>query len=293
MTSDSQARSREEIHQIISGRVEQLLRTTILPAPDTGDPSRAHRAGTMETGIWNRGLDDRPAGYTSAVLFDNTLASALHHTDPTIAALVTTELQLNFFADLPDHEAELTAWTRSLYNHPGGGAASGILTDPDGKELVQATGWFLKVPFGPQEAQEQFERNALLPLGETTYQPVGGLLGATALRPAASTPISEVGRSNASALRFPENVELANPGGNIHGGALAMMAALASQHAMSDHDNFRMQSLRVNFIRPSTGAVQSRVSIRHSGRSLCVVDVELHGTHGKAFVLAQASFMRR
>src|SRR5699024_289250 len=134
------------------------------------------------------------------------------------------------------NKAELTAWTRSLYNHPTGGAASGILTDPNGKELVQATGWFLKVPLGPPQAQAQFERNTLLPLDETTNQPVAKLLGATPVTPAASTLVSERDRPNAAPLHFPENVELANPGGNIHGGALAMMTGLASQHAMSDRD---------------------------------------------------------
>lgn len=293
MSKSSQAESREDISQIISGRVEQLMRTTILRGADQGDPNRTRRAGIMEAGVWNRDLHDQPAGFTSAVLFDNTLAYALHLSDPTITALVTTELQLNFFGDLPEKRTELTAWTRSLYNDTTGGAASGILADSEGTEIVQATGWFLKVPVGPPEAQVQFERNSMLPLDEITYQPVGELLGATPVTPAISMPVSDGGRLNQPGLHFPKNIELANPRGNIHGGALAMMAGLASQHAMPDLGDFRMQSLRVNFVRPGTGAVQSQVSVRHAGRSLRVVDVELHGAQGKPFVLAQASFTRR
>jgi len=63
---------------------------------------------------------------------------------------------------------------------------------------------------------------------------------------------------------------------------------------MPNRKDFRMQSLRVSFVRAGIpGDVQSRVEVLHTGRTLRVVDVELHGESGKPYIIAQASFSRR
>jgi acyl-coenzyme A thioesterase PaaI-like protein len=66
-----------------------------------------------------------------------------------------------------------------------------------------------------------------------------------------------------------------NRNGTVHGGAITMMAGLAAQAAIPLPQNFDLQSLRMVFLRPSTGPIATRARIRHTGRSLYIVDVEL------------------
>jgi acyl-coenzyme A thioesterase PaaI-like protein len=277
---------------MVLGRMERLMRVRILKDPTDG--VFGARTGVMATGPWVLDLEDRPTGAAAAVIMDNTLATSVHAAEPELKWIVTTELQLHVLRPLPTDGTILEAWTRSRVTDPQGGAATGTLLGPDGSEYVQATGWFQGVDGNKSSTVEHFRAMATLPLGEDTEVPLGAILSAEDPMPADAGNRPEPTEDFRAGLGFARNDELRNPHGAVHGGALTMMASLAAQQAMPDRACYDLQSLRVLFLRPAVGALSSRTRVRHSGRSLRVVDVELFndeaGTPGKAFVQAQAVF---
>jgi acyl-coenzyme A thioesterase PaaI-like protein len=72
------------------------------------------------------------------------------------------------------------------------------------------------------------------------------------------------------------------------------MASMAAQQAMPDRTAYDLQSLRVAYLRPASGAIASQTHVRCAGSTLRVVEVELFsdepGSTGKAFVQATAMF---
>lgn len=277
---------------LVLGRMEQLMRVRLHRDSEQG--AHGARTGTMTTGPWVLDPDGRAFGAAAAVIMDNTLATSLHAAEPCLEWMVTTELALNVLRPLPADGTVLESWTRSRIADESGGMASGTLLGADGTEYVQATGWFQGVDGNDPEAVEHFTAMAALPLGPDTEVPLGQVLGSQP-----TTPAPPGGRPQATddfrdGGGFERKDELRNPHGAVHGGALSMMAALAAQQAMPDRIGFDLQSLRVMFLRPAGGAIGSRVRVRHAGRSLRVVQVELFGAGGgpaaKPYVQAEAVF---
>jgi acyl-coenzyme A thioesterase PaaI-like protein len=201
---------------------------------------------------------------------------------------------LNVLRPLPADGAVLESWTRARVADGTGGMASGTLLGPEGEEYLQATGWFQSVEGNDPAAVAHFTAMAGLPLGPETEVSLDRILGG---RP--TTPPPPAGRPGVTdgfgaGWGFERKDELRNPHGAVHGGALSMMAALAAQQAMPDRAGFDLQSLRVMFLRPAGGEIASRVRVRHAGRSLRIVQVELHGAGNgpavKPFVQAEAVF---
>lgn len=277
---------------LVLGRVERLMRVRLLR--DGKEGLHGAHTGTMRTGPWVLDPDGRPFGAAAAVIMDNTLATSLHASEPRLQWIVTTELLLNVLRPLPADGSILEAWTRTRVADSAGGMASGTLLGPDGTEYLQATGWFQGVDRNDPAAVAHFTAMAGLPLGPDTEVPLGRLLGARPTTPAPNTGRPEVTDGFGAGWGFERKDELRNPHGAIHGGALSMMAALAAQQAMGDRAGFDLQSLRVLFLRPAGGEIASRVRVRHAGRSLRTVQVELfdpdNGPDAKAFVQAEAVF---
>ena len=290
------------------GRTERLMRVRLLPGthgtPDpTGMPTtapgaagaardaRAVRTGTMGTGPWVLDPDGRPFGAAGAVVMDNTLAMALHAAEPRLQWIVTTELSLEVLRPLPADGTVLESWTRPRVADGLGGMATGTLRGADGTEYLRASGWFQGVERHDPAAVERFTARAALPLGPDTEVPLHRILGASGTTPAPPPGRPEVTDGFGAGWGFDRTDELHNPHGAVHGGAMAMMAALAAQRSMGDRAGFDLQSLRTMFLRPATGAITSRVRLRHAGRSLRIVQVELAGAPGaKPFVQAEAVF---
>lgn len=273
----------------VLGRAERLLRVQLFRDPLDG--VQGARTGKMTTGPWVLDPDGRPTGAAASVIMDNTLATSLHAAEPALQWLVTTELQLNILRALPQDGSELESWTRTRAVDLDGGVATGTLVGPDGTEYVHAVGWFQAVEGSPASALADFAAAAELPLGPETEAPLGTPLGldTDSLSPAGPDrpAVEEQFRPG---LRFAEDPALRNPHGSVHGGALTAMAALAAQQAMPDRTDFDLQSLRVVFLRPAGGQITARTRVRHAGRSLRVVEVELIGAAGKPFVHTESVF---
>lgn len=279
------------------GRTEQLMRVQLFEAQQRG---ARERTGTLRTGPWSVDPEGRHSGLSAAVVLDNTLARAIRAAAPGLDWIVTTELQLNFSRPFPAEETVLASWASAAAVDSLGGMAQASLQDAEGTVYVNATGWFQGVGPSSGTTAEQYRRLASLPLGPETEAPLASLMGmhgctvpdqATNERPSVTDHFQD-------GPQFAENDELMNPQGAVHGGALTIMSGLAAQQAMPDRSGFDLQSLRVLFLRPAGGAIAARTRVRHAGRSLRIVDVELvaggpdvgHLTQGKPFVQAAAVF---
>ncbi|MGM7666509.1 acyl-CoA thioesterase domain-containing protein [Microbacterium sp. A93] len=298
-TTADQPITTRSLHGALSlplGRVEQLMRIELHGAFHGQSPELT---GSMASGPWGLDADHRPSGLAAASLMDHTLATSIHAAAPELVWIVTTELQLNFLAAPPTDGTVLEAWTACAGSDPLGGMAHGTLRGPDGKTYVQATGWFQTVGPTTEGNLGLFRDMASLPLGPETEVPLDRVFGMRTTTPPAGAagrpPVTEDFHAGPD---FPSTDEYVNPQGAVHGGAVTVMAGLAAQHAMPDRTDFDLQSLRVMYLRPTHGAVLTRTRVRHAGRSVRVVDIELHGADGnrdgssviKPFVQAQAVF---
>lgn len=254
------------------GRTERLMRVQIHGTDGGAAPGRT---GSLTTGPWSLDADGRPTALSAAVLLDNALAKSVHAAAPSLAWIVTTELQLNFTQPLPADGSILDAWTQATAVDGFGGASRGALLDAEGKEFAHATGWFQAVEGNSQEALDHYERQAALPLGPETETPFPTLLGLRGDRPAREGERPAVTEDFRPGVGFGAIEALKNPHGATHGGALTMMAGLAAQQALPDRTGYELQSLQVRFLRPASGAIATRTRVRHAGRSLRVVEVEL------------------
>ncbi|MFE4082401.1 acyl-CoA thioesterase domain-containing protein [Paenarthrobacter sp. YIM B13468] len=259
-----------------SGRVERLLRTRLRGAMDGTIPECT---GSIVTGPWCLDQDGRATGLSAAALLDQTLATSIRAAAPELSTMVTTELQLNFLVPPPSDGTVLEAWTRSGFVDSRGGVAFGTLRGPDAREYVHAVGWFQAVHSAPTGALDYFHRMGALPLGATSDVTLDKLLGLRSLASKAANggPADSDGFVKGPELPLIE--EFLNRNGTVHGGVITMMAGLAAKAAMPDSDSFDLQSLRLVFLRPATGPITSRARIRHPGRSLRIVDVELFSGH--------------
>lgn len=269
-----------------SGRTEQLFgirRHAAMPERDG-----ALNPAAFEAGPWCLDLDGRPTGAAATVIMDNATAVAVHHAAPGVETVVTTELQINVLAPLPAFDAAaitegraegplLECWTRPLSWDAGGGVGRAWLEDAEGRRIVEATGWFQAVPTGAPEHRAAFTAAADLPRGPETRVPMPGLLAARpeTLPPADRAVRPAVTAAVAPGARFAPKPELANPSGAVHGGAMTLRAVVAAQAAMPDRELYDVQAVRVVFTRPGHGEMVALTRVRHAGRSLRLVDVDL------------------
>ncbi|WP_313816578.1 PaaI family thioesterase [Citricoccus sp.] len=277
------------------GRTEQLTRVQLFAAQQHG---ARERTGTLRTGPWSLDAEGRPTGLSAAVLLDNTLARAIRAAAMDLDWIVTTELQLNFNRPYPAEGTVLESWASAAAVDSLGGMAQASLQDPEGTVYIHATGWFQGVGPNSGATADQYRRLASLPLGPETEVPLATLVGMQGGSMPGDGERPSVTDSFQDGPQFAENVELMNPQGAVHGGALTIMSGLAAQQAMPDRAGFDLQSLRVLFLRPAGGAIAARTRVRHAGRSLRIVDVELVAggadvgnlTQPKPFVQAEAVF---
>ncbi len=244
--------------------------------------------GFMIAGPSSIGLDGRPTAAAATVLMDNATAVAVHHAAAgAMEAIVTTELTLNVLKPMPafdpspetdpDEQPRMECWYTPLTVDACGGAARAWLVDAEGDRVAEATGWFQAVPAAPPASLDAFARHGRLPLGPETRVPMAELLG---LDPESVTAQEDTVRPAQSGefapgARFRENRELDNPQGAVHGGAMMLRAILAAQGAMPDRARYDVQAVRTVYTRPGHGDMVAMTRVRHAGRALRFVDVEL------------------
>lgn len=289
------------------GRPEQLSglrrRETIRLTADG-----ALHPADWEIGPWTRGLDGRPTGAAACVAVDNLTAVTLHWAaENAMTAVVTTQLQINVLRTLPAFDpADPTDRPRlamlgvPLMHDSLGGAARGLLVDDAGTPYVEATGWFQAVDGIQSAGREAYIEQAAQPIAEADQDSMAAV---TALVPE-SVPAPRSGERPAvtedavEGLRFRHEPALDNPGAMTHGGIQTMRAVLAAQAALSDRQEYDVQAVQVVFARPGLGEQVALTRVRHAGRSLRIVEVELVGVDpetgvpiaGRPAIQAQVSF---
>lgn len=282
----------EGARHLIMGPVEKMLRVRECEAKR--DDVHGTRTSVMETGRWVLDLDDQPSSAAASVIMDSALSASIRSSAEECHGLVTTELHLNFVRDLPADGTTLESWVRTLVGDRTGGMATGALRGVDGTEYVQATGWFHGVEGRSAEELHEYRSSAKRLGTALDGRHLGELLGADSKSPDSPDTRPSIDDHFVKGLNFEHKELLRNSHGAVHGGALMIMASLAAQQAMPDRSRYGLQSLRAVYLRPATGALASRVRMRHVGRLLRVVDVELTGcdaeSSGKAFVQATATF---
>lgn len=300
----------DSIPDIMTGTSHPGLRRTAADAEHSGPRSQPqgrteqlfgvhrHTPVRQEGAHWNPGywtvgpstlgLDGRPTAAAATVLMDNATAVAVHHaTGGQLPAIVTTELTVNVLKPLPAvdpspdadpaQDPVMECWYTPLSADASGGAARAWLVDADGDRVVEATGWFQAVPPSRPISLDAFIRHGALPLGPQTRRPMAQLLG---LDPDSVTAQDDdlaptAARTFTPGARFREDRTLDNQLGAMHGGAMMLRALLAAQGAMPDRARFDVQALRTVYTRPGRGDMVAMTRVRHAGRSLRLVDVEL------------------
>lgn len=101
--------------------------------------------------------------------------------------------------------------------------------------------------------------------------------------------VTEVAPDRATAV-LTASPALFNPGGTLHGGAFYTLAdAVATTAARTDGCRYATTDGAIRYHRAVTqGTVTAAATVRHRGRSLCAVAVELTGEDGR--LLADATF---
>lgn len=289
------------------GRPEQLTGLRRLPRMEVLPDGAIHPAD-WELGPWVRDLDGRPTGAAATVAVDNLTAVALHRgAAGALRAVVTTQLQIDVLRPLPAFDPEdpadrprLRMRGVPLVNDALGGAARGALVDDAGTVYVEATGWFQAVPGGTDEMHETFAAVAARPLADADRASMPAVAAVAPETVPAPRP-GERPRLQTEAvetLRFRDDPTLNNPAGMTHGGIQTMRAVLAAQAALPDRLDYDVQAVQVVFARPGLGEQAALTRVRHAGRSLRIVEVELTGVDpdtraplaGRPSILAQVSF---
>lgn len=305
LNPDADARWRGP-RRLLLGRPEQLAglrrRETVEIQGDTLHP------GDWEVGPWVRDLDGRPTGAAACVAADNLTAVALHWAAAeAYDAMVTTQLQVNVLRPLPvfdpadpDDRPRLRMLGTPLSTDALGGCARGVIVDDDGTAYVEATGWFQATPGPMSLALEAFREHAALPVAEADRADLPAVTAVVADSVPAPRPGERpaVSQEMTAGLRFRAEPLLDNPGGMTHGGIQCLRAVLAAQAALPDRLEYDVQAVQVVFARPGLGEQVALTRVRHAGRSLRIVEVELVGVDpetgapqaGRPSILAQVSF---
>lgn len=268
------------------GRPEQLSGLRRRERPRLGPGGTLH-AYDWQVGPWSRDLAGRPTGAAAGVAVDNVTALALlWAAEPEIPALVTTQLQINVLRPLPAFDAAtpetgplLPLLGTPLSHDALGGAARSALVAEDGTALVEAVGWFHVTAGRPEHGVQTHARHAAMPVAEEDRASMAAVVSADlGSIPGADPGVRPVAQdAPVESVRFRDAPSLDNRSGMTHGGIQTMRAVLAAQAAMPDRQGYDVQSVQVVFLRPGHGEQVAFTRVRHAGRSLRTVEVELVG----------------
>lgn len=95
--------------------------------------------------------------------------------------------------------------------------------------------------------------------------------------------------------RVPVRPQITQPLGMVHGGVYAAiaetLASMGTNAGVVEHGNVALgQSNACSFLRPiSEGAIHATATVRHSGISTWVWDVELHDDHARLCALGRVT----
>ena len=203
--------------------------------------------GSMAVGPWLEVGGRTPAGAV-AVLVDDVLAYAITEDEPPGMWSVSAEITLDVLRPLPS-SGGVHMEARLLHADSLGGLATGQVTDAEGTVLALASqrGRYIKAPDG------------LVEEGAWGGPPApGDLARLLAVRPGPPMPTTDV---------------LANESDSLHGGVSMLVSDLVAGSLRPD---LVTASLRIAYPRGIRigSTVIWRADVRHSGRSLAVVDVD-------------------
>ena len=235
-----------------------------------------HSTGEMLVGSWMRDRSGRPSRGAQFVLVDDAFGVAALVHRPAGRWAVTTELSLDFAADVPLTNVALFAAADLVAEDAEGGLARGTVRDADGRLLAVGTA---RVRYSDQlPAQLADPARMMLPHFERTVPgpegPVEDLLGAI---------FTEGG------LELPPSPLLANSMGPMHGGVLGCASELlAVTTARRTDDRFVTSSIHIAFVRPAsaTEVVTFTAVAKHAGRTLQVYEVTSRNAGGKPCTIA-------
>jgi acyl-coenzyme A thioesterase PaaI-like protein len=216
---------------------------------------------SMLTGPWLRGGDGRlsPAGL--GVLVDDVLGQAVLMKRPAGLWSVTTELNIDVAAPLPDNGQLVSATASSALIDEAGGLARGEVRDAAGRCLAVATTWARYAVGLPDEVLVPPELPADVARGECL------------------TELLQVRICGTGLLELPPRADLGNPQGVVHGGVLLCLAVMAAEQALHDRP-LEIASVRVVYLRPAVLELTFAPVIVHPGRSFGVVRVDVTNAAG-------------
>jgi acyl-coenzyme A thioesterase PaaI-like protein len=253
------------------------------PGSDAG-----HATAQLTIQPSTQGLTGRTSDAISAVVIDHILAAAIRAKTSELGPMATTQMHVDLLRPLPQPGTRLDVEGESPVAGPWGGMASGRILGEDGTEYVRASGWYIEVPGADDATIAGFNR--LMAETEPSGEP-GSVAETLGLDPRSFAPSSRgETHSGPGAPRDPSRImegpvfaakpDIMNENGVLHGGALTMMAVLAAEMSMPDHDGYLLQSFKVDFLRGATGEIRTRMRRPHFGRRFRVITVEAYGESG-------------
>jgi uncharacterized protein (TIGR00369 family) len=247
---------------IVVGGPERLFRIDSIAA------GRTSVTGSMTTGTWSVGPDERPCAGSLGVLVDNVLGYAIQTRQPKHRWSVSTEISIDFLAGFRTDGSPLYAEGRVLQIDAIGGMASGQVIDPSGRVIAHCRqrGRFVTQSPG---VSAPASNNHLLTADTAT------LIGASAGAP--------------PDLRLEVTAELGNPLGNLHGGVSLCASELAGIAALRSSDQALVTaSIHVAYVRPAPVGTHLLFSptIQHRGRTFAVAQVISTNESGRPCTIA-------
>jgi uncharacterized protein (TIGR00369 family) len=227
--------------------------------PIVAGPGQAR--GSMPTGPWLRGPNNRSSPAGLGVLLDDVLGQAVLSSRPAGLWAVTTELNIDVAAPLPVDGREVSATARPILLDGAGGLAHAELRDAAGRCLALGTTWSRFVAGVPDAVRNPPQLPDVNDRGQRL------------------TELLEVLVDDAGRLDLPVRPDLANPRGVVHGGVLLCLAALSAGQAMHG-TGLDIASVRVVYIRPAAGVLRFEPTVIHRGRSLGVMRIDVSNTSG-------------
>jgi uncharacterized protein (TIGR00369 family) len=97
------------------------------------------------------------------------------------------------------------------------------------------------------------------------------------------------------ALRFSAAVERAAGTGQYHGGVIASLIDIAGDFAIVQALGHGVPTInfRVDYLRPATGDLSACAVVRRTGRTVCLVDIDVKGSDGRVVALGRGCYASR
>jgi uncharacterized protein (TIGR00369 family) len=238
------------------------------------DPHSGSQAGTTVSGAWMRGPDGMPSSAALGVLIDDTLGGAASVQRPDGLWAVTTELSIDYPTPPTCDGQVITSRGGIVSVHSRGALATGSVEDDSGRTLAVMTLRSRYVPGVPE-----------IPDGTGAAQPSDP---SEAEAPRRESLLSLLNASISSddrqvRLRVPEDAELTNASGVMHGGIALCASQLAASRWLSAEEDMTLASTRITYLRPLEidGGIEFVARVVHAGRTFRLVEVTAHGPSGK------------